>query len=38
MPLLGNTKVLSDAEQKSVDHKTLLGGRQAHSKRSGVCI
>lgn len=36
--LLGGPKVLNDAEQKSIDHKTLLGGRQAHSKRSGVSI
>jgi len=35
-PLLGGPKVLNDAEQKSIDHKTLLGGRQAHSKRSGL--
>jgi len=30
--------MLNDAAQKSIDHKTLLGGRQAHSKRSGVSI
>ncbi|XP_050530472.1 ADP-ribosylation factor GTPase-activating protein 2 [Daktulosphaira vitifoliae] len=29
-------KILSDSQQKSVDHKSLLGGRQAHSKRSGL--
>jgi hypothetical protein len=29
---------MNDADQKSIDHKTLLGGRQAHNKRSGVCI
>lgn len=34
--LLGGTKILNDAAQKSIDHKTLLGGRQAHSKRSGL--
>uniref|UniRef100_A0A2S2QIJ8 ADP-ribosylation factor GTPase-activating protein 2 n=1 Tax=Sipha flava TaxID=143950 RepID=A0A2S2QIJ8_9HEMI len=35
-PLLGSTKVMNDADQKSIDHKTLLGGRQAHNKRSGL--
>ncbi|XP_050441636.1 ADP-ribosylation factor GTPase-activating protein 2 [Adelges cooleyi] len=29
-------KVLSNVEQKSIDQKSLLGGRQAHSKKSGL--